>query len=79
MSWREDRNLENVAIDFNTVRRGGLTNMLDTRRVIEICRDYGLYHLPEFVEEYGVQALWDYVREIDFENIEVDEEVLDEM
>lgn len=79
MSWRSDKNLENVAIDFNTVRVGGMTNMLDTRRVVEICRDYGLHHLPEFVEDYGVDALWEYVREIDFSKVEVDESVLEEM
>lgn len=79
MSWRSDKNLENVAIDFNTVRVGGMTNMLDTRRVVEICRDYGLHHLPAFVEDYGVDALWEYVREIDFSKVEVDESVLDDM
>ena len=79
MGWRSSKSIDNVVIDYNTVRVSGVTNMYDLRRVLEICRENSMHHLPEFVEEFGTSALYELLKEVDWDTAAVDESVLDDL
>lgn len=80
-----DRHLAGVAVDVKTVNDSGIISMdtlegdFNIAGVLGICREFDLYHTPNFVETYGEDALVEYLVTVDWDTVTVDEDLLDEL
>lgn len=85
LDWRSDRHLSVVATDVKTVNDSGIISMdtlegdFNISGVLSICREFDMYHVPNFVEAYGEGALLEFLVMVDWDTVSVDYDVLDEL
>lgn len=77
--WRDYPNLDEVAKAYKTVQMSGATNMLDLRYVEELCRDYDMLCLGEFLQLYGADEMFVFFNTLDWDAVPVDENMLYEL